>query len=335
MKYLAHILLVVVALSNLAPIAVVQKVYAIEDQFTISQEIDNAAVDTEKPTVPQNLVATAISTTQIDLSWNASTDNDSVAGYQIFRDLLFIATSTLTTYSDTALTPETLYAYTVTAFDPSFNYSTTSATSTATTLAETVEEEGGGGSSGSLLPLKLVSLSVLPGQYSALITAGTNIHTQAVVSWGLTPDYELGTLVQTVFATDHTINIEGLTPATLYYFKIVLTDPHGRTLTLNNQKFTTTALPSVNLPLNVTNLQAAGGETAITLTWNNPQINFDSVRIVRSELFYPKDLVDGKVVYEGAAEKFVDTDVVYGKTYYYTVFAKDVNGDKGAALQGG
>ncbi|MEE9551960.1 MAG: hypothetical protein V3V89_02840, partial [Gammaproteobacteria bacterium] len=52
--------------------------------------------DTESPSVPTNLQATAISSTQINLSWTASTDNVGVSGYRIFRDGVQIITTTNT-----------------------------------------------------------------------------------------------------------------------------------------------------------------------------------------------------------------------------------------------
>lgn len=89
--------------------------------------------DSNAPTVPTALVATAVSNSQINLSWTASTDAFGVSGYRIFRDAAFLATSTLTTYNDTGLTASTSYSYTVSAFDASLNISAHSATATATT----------------------------------------------------------------------------------------------------------------------------------------------------------------------------------------------------------
>ena len=51
-----------------------------------------AAADTTPPTVPTGLAATVISSTQINLSWTASTDNVGVTGYQVFRNGVQIAT---------------------------------------------------------------------------------------------------------------------------------------------------------------------------------------------------------------------------------------------------
>lgn len=94
--------------------------------------------DTTAPSQPTNLNATAVSSTQITLTWTGSTDNIGVAGYKIYRDSVLIETleNTLaTSYADTGLTPETLYSYTVSAYDAATNESTQSASDSATTNA--------------------------------------------------------------------------------------------------------------------------------------------------------------------------------------------------------
>ena len=92
-----------------------------------------ALSDTQPPTMPTNLAATAVSQTQINLTWIASTDNTAVTGYKIFRGEVQIATSSVPSYSDTGLTASTAYTYTVSAYDAAGNNSDKSATATATT----------------------------------------------------------------------------------------------------------------------------------------------------------------------------------------------------------
>ncbi|MEK7075837.1 MAG: hypothetical protein AAB948_03550, partial [Patescibacteria group bacterium] len=58
-----------------------------------------AVGDTTPPTTPTNLSATAVSSSQINLSLTASTDNVGVTGYRIYRGGTQIATSTTTSYS--------------------------------------------------------------------------------------------------------------------------------------------------------------------------------------------------------------------------------------------
>ncbi|OGS04433.1 MAG: hypothetical protein A3J70_00875 [Elusimicrobia bacterium RIFCSPHIGHO2_02_FULL_61_10] len=89
--------------------------------------------DVTPPSVPGNLSAVAVSSTQINLSWSASTDNVGVAGYRIFRGGSQIATVSGTSYSNTGLTASTQYSYTVAAYDAAGNVSAQSAAATAET----------------------------------------------------------------------------------------------------------------------------------------------------------------------------------------------------------
>ena len=99
------------------------------------------APDTEAPTVPGGVTATAISASRVDVAWSGSTDNVAVAGYTIYRDGTAIATvaPAARSYQDTSVAPETTYSYTVDAFDAatSPNRSAQSAPATATTPAAT------------------------------------------------------------------------------------------------------------------------------------------------------------------------------------------------------
>jgi YVTN family beta-propeller protein len=100
------------------------------------------APDTLAPTTPGSPAATAVSSSQIDLSWTASTDNVAVTGYQIERcqgagctSFALLTTVTGTTYSNTGLTAATSYSYRVRATDAAPNYSGYSAIVSATTPA--------------------------------------------------------------------------------------------------------------------------------------------------------------------------------------------------------
>lgn len=49
----------------------------------VTVTVSNTTTDTESPTTPQNLTATAVSSSRIDLSWTASTDNVGVTNYRL------------------------------------------------------------------------------------------------------------------------------------------------------------------------------------------------------------------------------------------------------------
>ena len=92
------------------------------------------------PTAPTNLSATAVGTSQINLTWTASTDPIGVTGYIVQRCqgagctvFTQVATPTSTTYSDTGLSPSTSYSYQVQATDATGDLSAFSNIATATT----------------------------------------------------------------------------------------------------------------------------------------------------------------------------------------------------------
>src|SRR5207344_3399761 len=105
-------------------------------------------LDTVAPSKPAGLSATAVSGTQINLSWTASTDNVGVTAYRIFRNGSINPVATVnapaTTYNDTGLNPGTAYTYTVKAADAAGNASVASDPASATTL-DTIAPTAPGG----------------------------------------------------------------------------------------------------------------------------------------------------------------------------------------------
>ena len=97
--------------------------------------------DTTAPTTPTNLSGTAVSSSQITLSWTASTDNVGVTSYIVSRNGTQVGTPTTTNFSDTGLSASTTYVYTVSAADVAGNVS-----SPATSSGVTTQQAGGGGS---------------------------------------------------------------------------------------------------------------------------------------------------------------------------------------------
>lgn len=91
--------------------------------------------DTQAPSVPFGLQGTAISTSRIDLGWNASNDNVAVAGYRVRRNGNVVGTVAGTSFSDTGLSAGTTYTYTVAAFDAAGNESAQSTAIQVATLA--------------------------------------------------------------------------------------------------------------------------------------------------------------------------------------------------------
>lgn len=91
--------------------------------------------DVTPPSVPNNFSAAAVSATQVNLAWTASTDDVGVAGYTVYRDgaaLTSLAASSLS-FSDTSVSASTSYSYAVDAFDAAGNHSAATTAITVTT----------------------------------------------------------------------------------------------------------------------------------------------------------------------------------------------------------
>ncbi|MEM9547861.1 MAG: S8 family serine peptidase [Bacteroidota bacterium] len=105
--------------------------------FTSSEATDfcigGSGPDTDPPTTPTNLSVSNEQDTQVTLSWNASSDNVGVTGYEVFVDGTAIGTTAGTTVNITGLTACTTYSFGVRAFDAAGNNSGTTSTSGSTT----------------------------------------------------------------------------------------------------------------------------------------------------------------------------------------------------------
>ncbi len=91
--------------------------------------------DAESPTTPTSLQAVVASSSKVDLTWTASTDNVGVTGYKIYRNggATSIGTSPTNSYSDTTVSPSTTYTYEVSAYDAATNESDKSSSASVTT----------------------------------------------------------------------------------------------------------------------------------------------------------------------------------------------------------
>ena len=101
-----------------------------------SNSINATTPDQTAPSVPANLVATPASQTQVNLTWNASTDNVAVTAYQVFRGGVQVATVAGVAHSDTVAGVGT-YSYTVAACDAAGNCSAQTGVQNATTPDQT------------------------------------------------------------------------------------------------------------------------------------------------------------------------------------------------------
>jgi chitodextrinase len=190
--------------------------------------------DLEPPTTP-TLTATVSSPTQADLSWTASTDNTGVTRYDVYRNGAQIGTvsAETLTYSDTALTAGTGYAYKVVARDAAGN-TAVSATQNVTTPTPPDTEA----------PSVPNGLSV-----AAVTTTGATLHWNAASDNVATTGYQVvrdGTVIATVTGTSYADT--NLSATTSYSYQVVAYDAAGNYSAASAPLGVTTATPDTTGP---------------------------------------------------------------------------------------
>jgi chitodextrinase len=91
--------------------------------------------DTTPPSIPNGLLSTNVKHNSVTLNWWASRDNVGVAGYRVYRDGIEVGTSSSAEYTDTGLSVDTTYSYTVSAYDAKGNIGSQSSPTSVTTFA--------------------------------------------------------------------------------------------------------------------------------------------------------------------------------------------------------
>src|SRR6266850_3988414 len=217
---------------------------------------DSTGPDTIAPSMPAGLTASAVSSSRIDLSWNAATDNVGVIRYGVYRDGVQIAYISGRSYANTRLAAETTYSYTVAAYDAAGNASAQSSAVSATTKA----------------PADTQAPST-PANLAATVVSSSQID----LSWSAATDnvgvtgyrvYRDGTLVASPGGTP--ASITGLLAGVPYSFTVSAFDAAGNVSTPSAPLSATTAAPSdTTAPTTPSGLAASAVTSmSLTLSWN-------------------------------------------------------------------
>ena len=110
--------------------------YGEVEDYTVN--IGAGSADTEAPSAPASLVASGTTQTSTTLSWNASSDNVGVTGYDVYLDGSLLGSTASTSSNITGLTAATTYSFYVKAKDEAGNVSAKSNTISVTTQSTSV-----------------------------------------------------------------------------------------------------------------------------------------------------------------------------------------------------
>lgn len=276
-----------------------------------------APADTTPPTVPTQLTAQAVSISQINLTWLASTDNVAVASYAVYRNGSKVGTSSTASYSDTGLTPSTTYTYTVSATDTSGNTSALSAPVSGKTLADTTPPTAPTNLSGNSASATTVSLS-WSGSTDNVSVAGYNIYRGTSAS--------ALTQVATTASTQYTGS--NLASGTTYFYAVAAYDAAGNVSALSSTISVTTLSADVTPPSVPTNLSAkAASSSSINLSWSP---STDNVGVAGYKIYRGTLGSALSQIATTASTQYTDKNLAAGTLYYYAVSAYDVAGNTSA-----
>ncbi len=192
---------------------------------------------------------------------------------------------------------------------------------------------GGGGNGGSILYgsgglFSADNFVVNTTIDSATLSWKTNIPVSSTIIWGATLDYETGVISESVISLSHQVKFTSLFSGKRYYYKIDFRDNFGRKVGQVTSFFSTNILSTPVSLVNPKIISVVSSNEKVLVKWKNPKTtDFENVRITRSTHSYPKDPLEGKIIYEGDADSIVDSEIQKGFNYYYTIFARDKKGN--------
>ncbi|HZU97267.1 MAG TPA: fibronectin type III domain-containing protein, partial [Planctomycetota bacterium] len=267
---------------------------------------------TSAPPAPTNLVASAVSQAQINLTWTASSG---ATGYVVSRGTQSggpyaqIGSVAGTSFQDTGLVAATTYYYVVQATNAG-GTSPFSAEASATTLPNPPQA-----------PTNVAASAVSQTQINVTWTAASGA-TSYVVSRGTQsggPYTQVGTPTTTTFQD------AGLTANTTYYYVVQAVNAGGTST--NSSQASATTLPNAASP--PTNLTATTvSQTQINVTWNasSGATSYVVSRGAQSGGPYTQ-------VGTTSSTSFQDTGLTANTTYYYVVQARNAGGTSANSTQ--
>jgi hypothetical protein len=281
------------------------------------------------PGAPTGLVATAVSPTKIDLSWNAPSNNGGypITGYKIqyrtgsdqYADLITNTDSTTTTFSHNGITAGQLYiyrVYTITAF----------ATSDKSSLEVTVQPKSVSSSTAPGAPTGLVATNVSPTKIDLSWNAPSNNGGYPITGYKI--EYKKGTgsyvsLVSNTANTTASYVHTGLTTGTTYTYKISAISSIGTSAASAEASATPTTESTATVPGTPTGLVAtATSATQINLSWTAPSNGGSAITGYKIE--YKSGTGTYSVLVANtatASTTYSHTSLTTGTTYTYKISA--------------
>ncbi|MBI2354093.1 MAG: Ig-like domain repeat protein [Deltaproteobacteria bacterium] len=274
--------------------------------------------DTQAPAAPASLSASSDKIARVELSWSASTDNDKVDGYFVYRDGQNIGKASGTTFTDNRVEPGRGYKYQVKAVDAAGNVSAAgNEVSGATPLPPAA-------------PAAAKPLTE-PGALAAVAVSNNSVR----FTWNASAEgvggvagynvYRDGKVVATLAADSTTYTDSSLAGFTQYRYKIEAFDAAGNRKTSSDLAVTTKADPptvfSDTTPPTAPSGLASTGVTysRVALAW---AASTDNVGVAGYKVYR-----NGQELATVQGTSYSDVTVLPRSSFSYHVIAYDAAGN--------
>jgi chitodextrinase len=264
-----------------------------------------SAVDTTPPSQPANLAVVSATGASVALGWSASTDNVGVAGYRVYVNGSYRATTTQPGATVSALTCGTAYTFAVDAFDAEGNSSRRAAVTGSTAACADTQAPSA--------PTNVVASSRTA--TSIALSWSPSSDDVGVAGYGL---YRAGTRVGTSSSTSGIFS--GLTCNTSYTLAVDAYDAAGNRSSQAVAMVSTTACPDTTAPASPTGLAASSvTQTGLTLTWN---ASTDNVGVTGYDVYR-----DGTKMATVTSTSSAQSGLACGTSHSFGVVARDAAGN--------
>ncbi len=277
--------------------------------------------DTSAPTVPGGLTAGAKTVTSLAFSWTAATDNVGVTAYKIFRNGVLINSNvTTTTFTNTSLTPNTSYSYTVAAVDAAGNTSAQSTALAMSTLPDTTAPTVPGTPVAGTRTVTSIAISWTGSTDDVLVT-GYNVFRATTLAGTYTKINP--SLISGVTYTD-----TSLTPNTAYFYKVTANDAAGNA-SAQSAALSTSTLADTTAPGVPTGLTSPNQTTnSVDLTWIAPT---DDVGVTGYKIYRSATIAGTYTqLNTSTTPSYTDSGLTQNTAYFYKVAANDAAGNTSA-----
>ncbi len=173
------------------------------------------------------------------------------------------------------------------------------------------------------VPPVISNTTIATGETTAIVTWTTDKLATSVLDYGITNQYEIGTVDNgSNLTTSHSLNLTGLTPGTTYFVQLTSVDSDGNLSTPEELIFITSNIVD-NQPAEFSNVAVEVSDTAATISWITNELTTSQIDYGLTDI-YGNMLTNSN---SSVTHQLIITDLSPNTTYHYQITSADEEGN--------